>query len=169
LLGLVLFLLFVGIPAAEIALFIVVGGEIGVWSTIALVILTAIAGSALIRRQGLRTLMRAQQTLARSALPIEEAFDGICLVAAGALLLTPGFLTDGIGLALLIPPLRAMIRRPILRRLLRGVAASSGGAPPPPPTGNGPIIDGDFQEVDPSPGPSPDPRNTGARLPERDT
>jgi UPF0716 protein FxsA len=148
LLGLVLFLLFVGIPAAEIALFIVVGGEIGVWSTIALVILTAIAGSAL---------------------PIEEAFDGICLVAAGALLLTPGFLTDGIGLALLIPPLRAMIRRPILRRLLRGVAASSGGAPPPPPTGNGPIIDGDFQEVDPSPGPSPDPRNTGARLPERDT
>ena len=109
-----LFLLFVGIPAAEITVFIVVGGEIGVWATIALVILTAMAGSALIRRQGLRTLTRAQETLARSELPLEEAFDGICLVAAGALLLTPGFLTDAIGLFLLLPPLRALIRRPIL-------------------------------------------------------
>lgn len=164
-LGLVLFLVFVGVPAAEIALFIVVGGEIGVWSTIALVILTAIAGSALIRSQGLRTLVRAQQTLARSALPIEEAFDGICLVAAGALLLTPGFLTDGLGLLLLFPPLRAAIRRPVLRRLLRGAAVGNVGGSPPPPQGDGPIIDGDFHEVDPR----PDPHDVGARLPGRDT
>ena len=164
-LGLVLFLVFVGVPAAEIALFIAVGGEIGVWSTIALVILTAIAGSALIRRQGLRTLVRAQQTLARSALPIEEAFDGICLVAAGALLLTPGFLTDGLGLLLLVPPLRAVIRRPILRRLLRGVAVGGAGRSPPPPQGDGPIIDGDFQEVDPR----PNPPDSDTQLPRRDS
>ncbi|MDA0368187.1 MAG: FxsA family protein [Proteobacteria bacterium] len=150
--GLILFLLFVGVPAAEIAIFIVVGGEIGVWSTIALVILTAIAGSALIRRQGLRTLIRAQHTLSRSELPIEEAFDGICLVAAGALLLTPGFLTDTIGLLLLVPPLRAMIRGPILRRLqARMTVRGFGAPPPPPPPDDGPIIDGDFHEVDPRP------------------
>lgn len=150
--GVVLFLLFVGIPAAEIALFIVVGGEIGVWATISLVILTAMAGSALIRRQGLRTLTRAQETLARSELPIEEAFDGICLVAAGALLLTPGFFTDAIGLLLLVPPLRVLIRRPILRRLTVRMAGPSSRAP----SGErGPIIDGEFHEVDPRDGSAP--------------
>ena len=150
--GVVLFLLFVGIPAAEITMFIVVGGEIGVWATIALVILTAMAGSALIRRQGLRTLTRAQETLARSELPLEEAFDGICLVAAGAFLLTPGFLTDAIGLFLLLPPLRALIRRPILRRFTVHMAGRRFRAP----TGEtGPIIDGEFSEVDPRDGSAP--------------
>jgi UPF0716 protein FxsA len=144
--GVVLFLLFVGIPAAEIALFVVVGGEIGVWATIALVILTAMAGSALIRRQGLRTLTRAQETLARSEQPLEEAFDGICLLAAGALLLTPGFLTDAIGLFLLLPPLRALIRRPILRRFAVHIAGRKFRAPT---NERGPIIDGEFSEVDP--------------------
>jgi UPF0716 protein FxsA len=158
--GVVLFLLFVGIPAAEIALFIVVGGEIGVWATIALVILTAMAGSALIRRQGLRTLTRAQETLSRSELPINEAFDGICLVAAGALLLTPGFFTDAIGLFLLVPPFRALIRRPIISRI--GARMTGQGFRPQ--TGErGPIIDGDFHEVDPQ-DPS-DPR--GPTLPPR--
>jgi len=157
--GLILFLLFVGVPAAEIAIFILVGGEIGVWSTIALVILTAIAGSALIRRQGLRTLIRAQHTLSRSELPIKEAFDGICLVAAGALLLTPGFLTDTAGLLLLVPPLRAIIRGPILRRLHARMTVHGFSAPPPP--DNGPIIDGDFHEVDPRPNADQD----GPRLP----
>ena len=156
--GVVLFLLFVGIPAAEIALFIVVGGEIGVWATIALVILTAMAGSALIRRQGLRTLTRAQETLARSELPIEEAFDGICLVAGGALLLTPGFFTDGIGLLLLLPPFRALIRRPILQRVtmrMAGQGFRASTSEQPPSGARGPIIDGEFHEVDPRDGSPP--------------
>ena len=145
--GVVLFILFIGIPAAEIMLFVVVGGEIGVWATITLVILTAMAGSALIRRQGLSTLTRAQETLARSELPLEEAFDGICLVAAGALLLTPGFMTDAIGLLLAFPPLRALIRRPILRRFTAHVGGRTFHAQ----TGErGPVIDGEFSEVDPS-------------------
>ena len=150
--GVVLFLLFVGIPAAEIALFVVVGGGIGVWATIALVILTAMAGSTLIRRQGLRTLTRAQETLARSELPLEEAFDGICLVAAGALLLTPGFFTDAIGLFLLLPPLRALIRRPILRRFTVHMAGRGLRTPT---SERGPIIDGEFSEVDPRDSPAP--------------
>lgn len=148
--GLILFHLFVLVPAAEIALFIVVGGEIGVWATIGLVILTAVAGSVLIRQQGLRTLLRAQETLARREVPIEEAFDGICLVAGGFLLLTPGFLTDSIGLLLLLPPFRALIRGPILRRMDLKVSAGFGGPPPPP--GQGPIIDGEFDDVTPEPG-----------------
>jgi UPF0716 protein FxsA len=160
--GVILFLLFVGIPAAEIALFIVIGGEIGVWATIGLVILTALVGSALIRRQGLRTLVRAQHTLARSELPIEEAFDGICLVAAGALLLTPGFFTDAIGLFLLIPPFRLLIRGPIIRRLMARMTTQGFGTPP---GDRGPIIDGDFHEVDP--GQRPPPR--GPTLPPRDS
>lgn len=160
--GLVLFLLFVGVPAAEIALFIVIGGEIGVWATIGLVLLTAIAGSALIRHQGLRTLTRAQDTLARSELPVEEAFVGICLVAAGALLLTPGFFTDAVGLLLLLPPFRALIRGPILRRFQ---VRMTGHANWPPQGGDGPIIDGDFQEVDPQKDPTP----RGPTLPPRDS
>lgn len=160
--GFILFLLFVGVPAAEIALFIVVGGEIGVWATIGLVLLTAIAGSALIRRQGLRTLLRAQDTLARSELPIEEAFDGVCLVAAGALLLTPGLFTDAIGLLLLVPPFRVLIRRPLLRRL--EVRMTAHGFRPPE-SDRGPIIDGEFQEVDPAAGPTP----RGPALPPRES
>ena len=150
--GVVLFILLIGLPAVEIMLFVVVGGEIGVWATITLVILTAMAGSALIRRQGLSTLTRAQETLARSELPLEEAFDGICLVAAGALLLTPGFMTDAIGLLLVLPPLRALIRRPMLRRFTAHMGGRSFHAQA---GEQGPIIDGEFSEVDPGDGSAP--------------
>jgi len=152
--GLFLLLLFIGVPAAEIALFIVIGGEIGVWATLALIVLTAVAGSVLIRQQGLRTLFRAQETLARQELPLREAFDGICLVLAGFLLLTPGFLTDAVGLLLLLPPFRAVLRGPVIRRMHVHV---SGGFGPRPPPGEGPIIDGEFQEVRPDPAPPRDP------------
>lgn len=145
-LGLILFILFVGVPAAEIALFIVIGGEIGVWATLGLVVLTALAGSLLIRHQGMRTLLRAQETLSRREIPVEEAFDGICLVAAGFMLLTPGFFTDSVGLLLLLPPIRALIRRPILRRMQVHVSAGFGREP----SEQGPIIDGDYQEVRPT-------------------
>ncbi len=148
--GLFLLLAFIGVPAAEIALFIVVGGEIGVWPTIGLIILTAVGGSMLIRHQGMRTLLSARETLARQELPLQEAFDGICLVAAGFLLLTPGFMTDSIGLLLLVPPFRTLIRGPIIRRMNVHVATGFG---PRPPGGSGPIIDGDFHEIRPDPDP----------------
>jgi UPF0716 protein FxsA len=87
-------LAFIGVPLIEIALFIQVGDFIGLWPTIAIVIATAMAGTALIRQQGLNTLKRAQQEMAAQRLPMRELFNGVCLLFAGAMLLTPGFLTD---------------------------------------------------------------------------
>ena len=103
------FAVLVGVPLLEIAIFIEVGGLIGLWPTIGLVVLTAAAGTALLRSQGLATLERARETLARHEVPVAEVFDGMCLIFAGALLLTPGLLTDAAGLVLFIPALRAAI------------------------------------------------------------
>ena len=91
--GFVLLAAFIGVPLIEIALFIQVGGIIGLWPTIAVVILTAVAGAALLRHQGLGALSRLQETLDRGETPLDPVFDGFCLLAAGMLLLTPGFFT----------------------------------------------------------------------------
>ena len=109
-----IFLAFIIVPIAEIAIFIGVGGAIGLWNTIALIVLTAIAGTALLRAQGLSTLRRAQESFARHVFPINELFDGLCLLIAGAMLLTPGFATDTAGLALFVPWIRAALRRALL-------------------------------------------------------
>lgn len=109
--GYILFALFVGVPLLEIAVFVAVGGEIGLWPTLGAVVATALAGSVLLRVQGLSTLYRARENMERGELPVKELFDGVCLVFAGALLLTPGFITDGVGLLLFLPPFRAAIRR----------------------------------------------------------
>ena len=97
-------------PLIEIAVFIEVGGWIGLWPTIAIVILTAMIGTALLRAQGIATLNRARQQMDRGALPARELFDGLCLLFAGALLLTPGFVTDAVGFLLFVPPVRDSIR-----------------------------------------------------------
>ena len=107
--GLILFLLFVGVPLIEIGLFIKVGGLIGLWPTIAVVILTAALGAALWRRQGMAVMARAQEALNRGELPITEVMDGAFLLVAGALLLTPGFVTDLTGALLLMPPMRRFL------------------------------------------------------------
>ena len=99
----------VAVPLAEIAVFIRVGGVIGVWPTIALVVATAVVGTWLIRLQGLATLARAQQALDRQDLPVQEIFEGLCLLVAGVLLITPGFVTDAAGFALLVPPVRRAV------------------------------------------------------------
>lgn len=111
--------LFIGIPLIEIYLFIQVGGSIGVWPTIGLVVLTAVIGTALLRQQGLATLARAQAELDRQQLPVREMFNGVCLLIGGLLLLTPGFLTDALGFALLVPPLRAILGRGIFAAMAR--------------------------------------------------
>ncbi len=107
--GLVLFVLFLGVPLAEIALFVVVGGKIGVLATVAVVIVTAVAGAWLVRRQGLETLNRARADIERNVMPADAMGEGLAILAAGALLLTPGFLTDAIGFTLLVPPARRAI------------------------------------------------------------
>ena len=141
-------LAFIGVPLVEIALFIQIGGLIGLWPTIAIVIATAVAGTALIRRQGLNTLQRAQQEMDAQRLPVRELFDGICLIFAGAMLLTPGFLTDTVGFALLVPPLRTLLGRYIWRALrkAKGVNFEMAGDQPFRDDG-GPIVDADAVEI----------------------
>ena len=107
--GFWILIIFIGIPLVEIALFIQVGGLIGLWPTIVIVIITAILGTLLIRKQGLSTLQRAQIELEKKQIPIRELFEGICLIFSGALLLTPGFLTDTIGFVILVPSLRGIL------------------------------------------------------------
>lgn len=152
----ILLLAFIVVPIVEIALLVHVGGWIGTWETVGLVVLTAVIGTALFRAQGFAVLARAQNTLALGQFPAEELFDGLCIVIAGVLLLTPGFVTDGLGLALLVPGLRTWIGRALWHQLLRShrfeVRVGAGGFPPgpdaPEPRG-GEVIEGEFSEVPP--------------------
>lgn len=107
--GSILLFTFIAVPIIEIGLFIKVGGYFGFWPTIGIVILTAIIGTTLLRQQGLATLKSAQASLEQNGFPLKEVFDGLCLLLAGALLLTPGFFTDTIGLMMFVPPLRALL------------------------------------------------------------
>ena len=115
--GILLLAALIGVPLIEIGLFIEIGGFIGLWPTLALVVLTAAIGSWQLRAQGLATLARGRQQLDRGQLPTRELFDGFCLVIAGALLLTPGFMTDAVGLALFVPGFRDMLRRYLAGRM----------------------------------------------------
>jgi len=141
------------IPVIEIALFIQVGDLIGLWPTLAIVVLTAVAGTALMRAQGFAVLRRAQAALERGELPMAEVFDGACVLIGGLLLLTPGFFTDLLGLTLLIPVLRGWIGRLAMTWLLRnGTVRVRAGAEVRP---RGPVtIDGEFHEVGGEPGPA---------------
>lgn len=103
-------ILFVIIPLAEIYAFINVGGEIGVPQTLLLCVLTAALGGFIVRKQGLETLINAQKNLSSGEFPLNAIFDGLCIVVAGALLLTPGFVTDILGFSLLFPPFRKIIK-----------------------------------------------------------
>lgn len=116
---LLLVMLFVGVPIIEIAIFIQAGEIVGLWPTLAAVVLTAIVGTALLRAQGLAVLDRARQSVGRGQLPVDEVFAGACILVGGALLLTPGFMTDAIGFLLLIPGFRRVIGRRILSALFR--------------------------------------------------
>jgi len=103
--------LFLLLPLAEIAGFIIVGGEIGVLNTLLLILSTGVLGILLVRRQGLDTLARARARMDRGEPPVQEAFDGICLALAGVLLIVPGFVTDLFGVLLFLPPVRQWLFR----------------------------------------------------------
>lgn len=94
------------VPLAEIYVLIEVGSEVGAVAAVALVVLTAVVGAALMRAQGLATLLRARAAMARGETPALEMLEGAVILVAGALLLTPGFLTDAVGFACLIPSVR---------------------------------------------------------------
>ncbi|GMG86824.1 FxsA family protein [Biformimicrobium ophioploci] len=108
--------LFIAIPIIEMWLLIAVGSRIGALPTIALVLLTAIIGVGLLRQQGLATLARANQKMATGEMPAGEMVEGIFLAVGGALLLTPGFFTDALGFACLIPGVRHWLVGGLLKR-----------------------------------------------------
>lgn len=110
------FLMFLITPIMEMYLLIKVGGWIGALPTIGLVALTAVIGVALLRQQGFATLLRGQQRLAEGQLPAQEMMEGFALAVGGALLLTPGFVTDSFGFALLLPFSRRALVAWLLRR-----------------------------------------------------
>ena len=112
---LALFLLFTVGPLVELSLLIYLWSHVGGWATVGLVLFTGIVGAALARWQGVRAVMRVQRRVARGQMPAEELFDGVLILVAGVVLVTPGVLTDLLGFALLIPPIRSVVKR-LLRR-----------------------------------------------------
>jgi UPF0716 protein FxsA len=107
--GRLLFAVFMIIPLIEIAFFVVIGNAIGLWPTLAGVLVTAVAGSLVLRYQGLALLNEIRGTVARGALPARALADAMMVGVAGILLLTPGYFTDLLGILLLIPPVRTAI------------------------------------------------------------
>lgn len=153
----ILFLLFICIPLLEIAVFIAVGDEIGVGWTLALCVITALLGAGFVRHQGLHALAGIRQSLDAGYLPAQEMFDGICLLAAGAFLMTPGFVTDALGFSLLVPPFRRLIQAGVGKYAKNNARyrhyTSGPGGPGAKPGGPGRredtiIIEGDYERVD---------------------
>jgi UPF0716 protein FxsA len=122
-----LLLLFVLVPAIELVLLIQLGGLIGLLPTIAVIVITGFLGAGLARHQGLGVLRQVQSELGAGRLPAHPIFDGVLILVAGALLLTPGFLTDLAGFLFLIPASRAVIKRLVWRRLERAVTQGQVG------------------------------------------
>ncbi len=117
----VLFAAFIIVPILELAVIIQVGSSVGVLPTLALLILVSIVGAWLVRHQGTGVLTRIRQQLSVGQLPTDELVNGVLILVAGALMLTPGFLTDAVGLSLLVPPVRAVVRGWLGRRFTRRV------------------------------------------------
>jgi UPF0716 protein FxsA len=110
-----LFLIFTLVPVVELALLIKVGTLIGTLNTVVLVIGTALAGAFLVRLEGINVIYRFQRNLAEGIFPAEEIFDGALLLVAGAVLITPGFLTDILGLLIVLAPSREVFKGLIRR------------------------------------------------------
>jgi UPF0716 protein FxsA len=116
-----LLFLFVVVPAIELVLLIELGGRIGLLPTIAIIFLTGVVGATLARWQGLSVLRQMQTQMAQGQLPASAMFDAVIILVAGALLLTPGFLTDVVGFAFLVPGIRGVVKRTIQRRIEQSI------------------------------------------------
>jgi UPF0716 protein FxsA len=125
--------LFVVVPLVELYVIIQVGQAIGALPTIAILLADSILGSLLLRSQGRAAWRRFNAAIAEARVPGREVMDGVLVVFGGALLLTPGFVTDVFGVLFLLPPTRAVVRRLVGRRVLRRlrVASPRGGRRPP--------------------------------------
>lgn len=161
-------LVFIVVPMLELMLLIRIGQSIGVLATTALVLATALTGAFIISRQSLAVVTRTLEAASEGRPPVEPVLDGLFLMLAGALLLTPGLLTDVVALALLVPPVRRAVARSSVRWLLRRAnvhvatyaGEETGSAPrdgpeqrsgPSAGPGDGPVIEGEFERVDERP------------------
>lgn len=152
----VILALLILVPLAELAVIIKVGGSLGILPTIGLLIGIGILGTVLIRQQGLSVLRKTSEAMAAGKVPLDSAFDGIGLMMAGVLMMTPGFLTDILGLALLVPQIRRRAARWLLARVtvtgLGSVRTSRTQTRREPGAGTkggrGPVIEGEFTRVD---------------------
>ncbi len=142
------FLLLV-IPVVEIGAFILVGGQIGLWPTLLMILVTAVIGSFLLRVQGLSLINKVQTEVAAGKVPGKELGHGVMIVVAGIFLLTPGFVTDTIGFLLFVPPIRNMIWSFVASRITVNMPNMGGGfqdaqnhhQEPQGMDGDGPVID----------------------------
>lgn len=145
-----LLIAFIAVPVIEIALFIQVGGFIGLWPTLLIVILTALAGTYLVRSQGRLALSQLQSSFNDLRDPTEPLVHGAMILFSGALLLTPGFFTDAVGFALLVPAVRQAAFKAIRARVkVQGFGTPGPGRRPDPhgPRSGGDVIDGEFIEL----------------------
>ncbi len=143
-----LFLAFLAVPMIEIALFIQVGGLIGLWPTLAIVVLTAILGTWLVRTQGALAMQDLRASFSARGDPAEALAHGAMILVAGVLLLTPGFFTDAVGFALLMPPFRRAAFA-WLRKRVHVQAFTTGDPDPRHRPAQPDILEGDYVEVDP--------------------
>lgn len=148
-----LFLIFVAIPIVEIGLFIQVGGWLGLWPTLLIVILTAFLGTNLLRRQGLATLSRLQGSVSKGENPMDPIAHAAMILVSGVLLLTPGFFTDGIGFALLLPSIRTALIKWGAAQILQSntVVFSNMSQGPAQTSDTSEPLDGDFTVLDDDP------------------
>jgi UPF0716 protein FxsA len=153
-----LFVAFLMVPLIEIALFIQVGGLIGLWPTLAVVVVTAILGTWMVKAQGRLALNNLRQSFNRLEDPGEPLAHGAMILLSGALLLTPGFFTDGVGFALLVPAVRVAVFRWLKARVsvtsfqmggeaMHPRAETGRGAAAPQDRARPEVIDGDYTEV----------------------
>ncbi|WP_208347157.1 FxsA family protein [Pseudaestuariivita rosea] len=143
-----LLLLFIFIPLIEIALFIQIGGLIGLWPTLIIVVLTALLGSWLVKSQGLAVIGRIQRSFSEMKDPSRPLADGAMILFSGALLLTPGFFTDAVGFALFVPSVRTAVFNYVRQRVsIRFQRAGDFDGPRTDQRND--TIEGEFNEVDP--------------------
>lgn len=151
-----LFLLLVGVPILEIALFIQVGGWLGTIPTILIVVVTALAGTILLRTQGLSTMASLQSSVTEGRNPMDPIAHGAFILVAGVLLLTPGFFTDATGLAFLIPGVRRFLIKNIGTQIMSKATVHTFGTPGqephgrPDPQPSSDVVDADYEVIDES-------------------
>ncbi len=143
-----LLILFILIPIIEIGLFIQVGGLIGLWPTLATVVLTAIIGTSMLRKQGISTLTRLQTNLNTGQNPVDPIAHGALILVSGVLLLTPGFFTDAVGFSLLIPPIRSALINWGATKVLSGGFVVGNPAQSRKQNTDSSVLDGEFSVID---------------------